>query len=431
MGEDSLDPIWTVYPQRWWICLAFSLLSASQGAVWITYSVIAYPAIEMYHTTPFMINFLTALGPIAYVPIVLVLPWFICKSGLRFTVVLGAFTVAVSCAIRILARDSSTFWIIILAQTLNACVGPIVMALPPKISAVWFAVDERTTSTAITGMANTFGSTIGFLFGLIVHDSYHIILLVYVQTAATALLALAVILYFPDAPPSPPSFTSSSNKEEKITPKDLVTSMVALLVNRDFMLLALVGGLSSGIFGGWSALLNVVLTPIGYTQIESAWLGFGTTVAAIVAGIVVGRFADKYARHVKAFLLVLFFLSTVSFGWFTVQVIHFIPSNFWLILVAAILASLFLNASLPLFYEMCVEVTFPIPEAASGGFLTLMMNLGSLIFIFAADYISASLINWLTTGAVAFLGLLLIFLRERYKRNDIDTNQYQVINTEA
>lgn len=32
---------------------------------------------------------------------------------------------------------------------------------------------------------------------------------------------------------------------------------------------------------------------------------------------------------------------------------------------------------------MCVEVTYPVPEATTGGMLTLLNNVGTLIFVFA------------------------------------------------
>jgi hypothetical protein len=42
-----------------------------------------------------------------------------------------------------------------------------------------------------------------------------------------------------------------------------------LVMNKDFMILAIVGGLSSGIYSAWSTLLDVILAPLGYTQVEN------------------------------------------------------------------------------------------------------------------------------------------------------------------
>jgi len=40
---------------------------------------------------------------------------------------------------------------------LNAAAGPVVMNLPPAISATWFGVNERTFATAVGSIANYLG----------------------------------------------------------------------------------------------------------------------------------------------------------------------------------------------------------------------------------------------------------------------------------
>jgi len=293
--------LWKVYPQRWWIVIAFSLLSCFQSAIWITYSVVATPSIDLFQTSSFMINFLLALGSIVFIPLVFFIP-FLLKKGLRVAVILGSVIVLIGCILRCFARTPHTFWLIVLGQALNAAVGPIVMALPPKISAVWFPVDERTTATAITGFSNSVGSVIGFAYGFFVHTSEHIIILTYIQTLCCLILCIVVIIYFPERPPSFPSESSSLEKP----PTSILNSIVHLLLNKDFILLSFVGGLSSGIFAAWSALLDVILSPLGYSQEQAAWLGFSATLAGIIAGILVGRFSDSYSRHIKLFLIVFF-----------------------------------------------------------------------------------------------------------------------------
>ena len=82
-----------------------------------------------------------------------------------YQIVLSVVIMAIGAVIRCFARTPEHFWIIIVAQVsiinpftqhshdkaLNAMAGPPVMALPPKISAMWFPVSERKTATAITG----------------------------------------------------------------------------------------------------------------------------------------------------------------------------------------------------------------------------------------------------------------------------------------
>ena len=49
---------------------------------------------------------------------------------------------------------------------LNGLGGPVAMAAPPILSAVWFPAKERTTATAIGTVLNYFGVALSFIMGL-------------------------------------------------------------------------------------------------------------------------------------------------------------------------------------------------------------------------------------------------------------------------
>lgn len=49
---------------------------------------------------------------------------------------------------------------------------------------------------------------------------------------------------------------------------------------------------------------------------------------------------------------------------------------------AVILASIFVNGTVPLFYEISCELCFPQPEGVVGGFLTLLNNaMGAILLL--------------------------------------------------
>ena len=50
--------------------------------------------------------------------------------------------------------------------------------------------------------------------------------------------------------------------------------------------------------------------------------------------------------------------------------------------IAATLGGLLLNGSIPLFYELAVEATYPIAEGTTTGILILMNNVSCMIFLF-------------------------------------------------
>ena len=53
--------------------------------------------------------------------------------------------------------------------------------------------------------------------------------------------------------------------------------------------------------------------------------------------------------------------------------------------VAVTLASIFVNGSVPLFYEISCELCYPQPEGIVGGFLTVLNNIFGILFLLVLD----------------------------------------------
>jgi MFS family permease len=155
-----------------------------------------------------------------------------------------------------------------------------------------------------------------------------------------------------------------------------------------------------------------------------------STLAAIGGGLAVGWLADRYfQRRFKCMLLSLIGLCLVSFIWFTMSLPAFdtnsdrgmLPSSFGTILVSIACAGLFLGASAPLFFELALEITYPIPEATSGGIMTLFNNMGALLFL-AIPPSFASSMNVVMTATVLMTFLLVFSVKEAYHRSDTEAN---------
>lgn len=94
-----------------------------------------------------------------------------------------------------------------------------------------------------------------------------------------------------------------------------------------------------------------------------------------------------------------------------------VGSSFSTILISITCAGLFLGASAPLFFELALEITYPLPEATSGGIITLFNNIGALLFL-AIPPSFASGMNVVMTGTVLLTVLLVLSVREAYHRAD-------------
>jgi FLVCR family MFS transporter len=103
-----------------------------------------------------------------------------------------------------------------------------------------------------------------------------------------------------------------------------------------------------------------------------------------VGGILLGRFADKFRNH-KRLLVGLLGGSAISFTLFSLvcsNIFHVSPEvTLALLFVFSAAGGFCLNSTIPLFYELSIEVTYPHPEATVVTMLTNVNNLGCLLFL--------------------------------------------------
>lgn len=418
--------------RRWYLLVVFSLLSFHQSLQWLTFSSIpdetsaTFPLVDK-----FSLFLLLNWGPIVYIPIVVPASWLLTKpNGLRRTVLLSALGILVGSFLRSIpsfvgsafCKTAYAVAFLHMGQIVNAAVGPLVMASPSKLSAVWFPDNERTTATAIGAMANNFGSAVGFLLGPWLADASH---LLFVELGFAAFLFVLTFAYFPDHPVHPPSFI----KLEAIpdASPSFFQSLRLVASNPSFLLLVIAGGVQGGVNNAWNGALPSALGALGYSEGVAGWFAFANTFAGIVAGVAVGVVADRlFPRRFKTLLLFLFIFAIVCFVWFTASLPTpfsphpFLPSSIAVLCAATSLAGFFLGGTNPIFYEMGAELTYPVPEGTSAGVLTLLNNIGCLIFLFAGSVIPPSWINLVATATIAVCLILFAFVHEEYRRLDAE-----------
>eukprot|EP00026_Physarum_polycephalum_P005750 Phypoly_transcript_05788.p1 GENE.Phypoly_transcript_05788~~Phypoly_transcript_05788.p1 ORF type:complete len:494 (-),score=39.77 Phypoly_transcript_05788:149-1630(-) len=409
-----------LYTRRWYILFMFSLLSATQCCLWISYSAVAETTKAMYNTSSANVNFLAATGPLAFIPLSSLTSWAIGEYSLRFACIGGALLCAIGAVIRCFATESS-FWIVILAQFLNAAAGPVVMNAPPAISATWFGVNERTLSTAIGTIANSCGSAAGFFIGLRIHTTHDLKFSLYYEAAFSLVLLIGIVIYFPSHPPTPPTNTSTIKRD----PKPLVSSIMELLREsaRVFkswsgVLILLAAGIANGFSSGWGAMLVLILKPY-YSQHSIQWLGLFNIVGAVLGGLIIGKLHDHF-RHFKLMISGLFFVACGVFVVFSLATERIIICTFMEIMALNIAAGAAIGATSPVSYEALVEVTYPVKEEVSAGLMSLVNNFACLAILIIGDYKTGNFINW--TMAAICLGC---FPRKEAQRCEARTIWYQ------
>ncbi|XP_058920386.1 solute carrier family 49 member 4 [Kogia breviceps] len=429
---------WRVYGRRWLVLLLFSLLGFVQGLVWNTWGPIQNSARQAYGFSSWDIALLVLWGPIGFMPCFAFM-WLLDKRGLRITVLLTSFLMVLGTGLRCIPISDLMLKrrLIHAGQLLNGLAGPTVMNAAPFLSTTWFSADERATATAIASMLSYLGGACAFLVGPLVvpapngttpllasensraHIKDRIETVLYAEFGVVCLLFSATLAYFPPRPPLPPSVAAASQR------LSYRRSFCRLLSNLRFLMIALAYAIPLGVFAGWSGVLDLILTPVHVSQVDAGWIGFWSIVGGCVVGIAMARFADFIRGMLKLILLLLFSGATLSSTWFTLTCLNSIthlPLTTVTLYASCILLGVFLNSSIPIFFELFVETVYPVPEGITCGVVTFLSNMfmGVLLFFLTFYHTELSWFNWCLPGSCLLSLLLILCFRESYDRLYLD-----------
>lgn len=228
-------------------------------------------------------------------------------QGLRISVLLAAGFQFFGATLRCVPTAGN--WtirtvLICVGQSLSGLIAPVPLSGGVLLSATWFPSNQRTTSTAIAVAGSFIGNALSFIVGPLMvddvassdipkqgdnfvlnstqRDAYtgQINRLLYTEAGLTAVLFLGIIVYYPARPPIPPSRSSGAGRE------DTLSGWKKLLKDPNFLLLALLYGVGTGVYNGWCAVLDQNLSEFGLGQTFAGWLGFIAIVSGAFSGIV-------------------------------------------------------------------------------------------------------------------------------------------------
>ncbi|XP_013394520.1 disrupted in renal carcinoma protein 2 homolog [Lingula anatina] len=439
-----------VYKRRWYILIMFCLLTFTQGGIWNTWGPVTTSAKYAFGWNDGDIDLLSNWGPITFVLSTFIFTWLMDVKGLRWACVITMALVAVGSALRCITTEPvAATWLIHAGQLLNGIGGPVAMAAGPLLSNAWFPVAHRTSVTACTATANVLGIAVTFIIGPLMirappsaenctlssincscfansscepskaDVASDILLLMYIEAGWSIAIFLLMVVYFPSKPPTPPTASASTIRV------DHNAGLVALLKNHRVWMVAVPYSVC-GVYAVWTSVLGVNLEG-RVSEVEAGWLGFWASVAGMIAALILARFADIFAGHLKKLLLLLLLGAIGSFVWFAVLVAGLVPSDSpgWTVMLytSYILGGIFETGSTAFFYEIACEASFPTAEGVTTGFLTFLNNVCGLVFlfIFMIPNVDKKFMNWVLIGSTTAVVPVVILYKERYTRLDLDT----------
>lgn len=135
---------------------------------------------------------------------------------------------------------------------------------------------------------------------------------------------------------------------------------------------------STGIFNTITTILAQVLTAQGYTEDDAGWMGALIIGFGLAGAIAAALIADKWHRY-NEMVKVIFAIATGACIFFTLVAR---PGQPAVIAVSLALFGISAFGILPTAIELAVELSYPVPEGTSAGFMWMSGQIFGIIMIF-------------------------------------------------
>lgn len=262
---------------------------------------------------------------------------------------------------------------------------PFFQCTPPLLSAMWFASDERATSTAVALNFNQIGIATAFLVGGAMattasgmEDYFGLI------AVLCSIVAAGSFIQFEDEPPIPPSASELEKKIKGEKEPPFIESAKKFFATKGFTqaLAAFVCSISiTNIVG---AFIDEVMERGGVTeQFQIDLAGAGFELAILVGGIIIGGYVDKSKKYKSVTMAC---LATTAFLCVPLGLTDHALGNEPLLLVGALLGLGFAAGPVqPINAELAVDVTYPGDETAVESVQQIGGNLISALLVPIAE----------------------------------------------
>ena len=382
--ESLLRPSYRTQPWRWYMLATVAFLGFSHGLNWLTFSSVFKSAAEYYQVTPTEINYMSIIfnvGALVGAPFGM----FVLDSlSLREALWIGSFLTFAGSALRVVSAYLPRgvpylgYSLATAAQFIIALAQPYSLFAPPKVASVWFADNERVFANSVASLMGVMGIGVSMVLGpAVVHSTGDLPTLLFLMLAFAFISILMTVcgvwMKKPKFPPSP-----SALKEIKTWSgiKDLVRKW-------KFWFLCTFFAVEAGSFNVALALMPQLLCPYGYDLLYSGVVGASMIFAGLLSATLCGYIVDKtklFLEISKVSICLAIICSCI------ISVLFRIPNQQAALATVYILFGITSLIQLPVFVELTIEVTYPVPVSTLSGVINTFTQVFGGVLLFIAPY---------------------------------------------
>jgi sugar phosphate permease len=384
-----------VYGYRWVMLSVYMIIIAVNQLLWITFAPITNEAVQHYGVSDLKIGFLSMCFMIVYLVVSIPASWIIDTYGIRVGVGTGAVLTGLFGLLRGLVP--SNYNLLLMAQVGIAIGQPFLLNAITKVAARWFPIEERATASGL----GTLSSYIGLLAGMILTpwlvSGSGISRMLYIYGIFALISAVVFIVFVRERPPVAPC---SPGQEERALALD---GLKLIFRNKNFNWLMFIFFIGLGVFNAVATWIENILRPRGFSSVQAGMTGGLMIAGGILGALILPVLSDHYRKRTP-FIMIALAGATISLIGITVA------TNYFMVLISAMAFGFFLLSSGPIGFQYGAEITYPVSEGTSNGFLLLAGQISGILFIFGMNSFKSSITGSMTRPLVVMIILMSVSL---------------------
>lgn len=137
------------YRRRWVMLFLFSAVSANNAFTRLQYGTIGDIFMRFYNVDSLAIDWLSAIYPLTYIPLIVPVLWLLENRGIRDVVLVGSAFNCMGAWIKIGSADPNLFPVAFFGQFVCSVATAFVLGIPSHLASVWFGENEASTACSI------------------------------------------------------------------------------------------------------------------------------------------------------------------------------------------------------------------------------------------------------------------------------------------
>jgi len=366
-----------VHKKRWLMLVIFVLNAVLSGNLLGGLTHISNIVATYYDVSPVAVEWTSLIFLLVSTALSIPAAYVVSKIGSRKSLTIVA----------VLNATSTIFHVISFRQVPAALAYCFLFPLAPRLSADWFPMRERASSTSFCVFSGMFGYACASAIVTNIVNSYDIhselkTVFIFHMVFAIVVAVITGIVYR-EKPGAPRRRFNPANVAEE-NELSFLNQLKMLLVDRNFFFMSQ----SYGIYFGLSTTLIFLVNPLlaakfpnGHVSIIG-WLGFAFIIISYLSTLMSGLWLDRY----QSFRGISIMFNVCSFAtWLLFTLLFIETANFFTLFGVYVILGLIAVPYIYIGPEHAAEITYPVRETTSTAFIFAIGNFYSFVLLLSVD----------------------------------------------